>query len=138
MSTMRELTIAELDIVSGGCGGWQPQHSGGCHPAPSCGSQVSLSGMIGAYAGYLAGMYNVGADYFNHASCSTIASAWQNVGADMKLGYSTTASMSVKDAMSFLQSTISSIQGAQSWGNCGCLLAENTISFPASSGGGFG
>ncbi|NHO33163.1 hypothetical protein [Acetobacter fallax] len=139
MSTMRELSALELDTVSGGCGGqgggWS--HSS-CNPQPSCGSSVSTAGMIGAYAGYLAGMYNVAADYFNHASCSTIASAWQNVASDMQIGYADTKGMSVSGAQSFLKQTISSIQGAQSYGNCGALIAASTIAFPAVNTGGLG
>lgn len=143
MSTMRELTTTELNTVAGGCGSFNAchPHPSSCHPQPShssCGQSVSLSGMIGAYAGYLAGMYNVAADYFNHASCSTISSAWQNVGADMQLGYTAGKSMSVSGAMSLLQNTISSIQGAQTYGNCGCLISATTITFPPITGGGLG
>ncbi|WP_291365839.1 hypothetical protein [Acetobacter sp. UBA5411] len=128
MSGMRELSLSELNTVSGGC----------CyHPQHSCGgaSQTSLAGMIGAYAGYLAGMYNVGADYFNHASCSTIASAWQNVGNDMKLGYSMGSSMSVSGALNLLQQTVSSISSAVTVNKCGWVTSENLISFPVSPGG---
>ncbi|MFT8717961.1 hypothetical protein [Acetobacter sp.] len=132
---MRELSVAELDTVSGGCC-HQPTHSCGGGGFPQ--SSVSLSGMIGAYAGYLAGMYNVGADYFNHASCSTIASAWQNVGADMKLGYSMGQSMSVSGAMQLLQTTISSISSAVTVSGCGHITSENLITFPSSSSNPFG
>lgn len=128
---MRELSVSELNTVSGGC----------CHYSqPSCGgaSQVSLSGMIGAYAGYLAGMYNVGADYFNHASCSTIASAWQNVASDVKTGYSMGASMSVSGALNLLQQTISSINSAVSVNRCGWVVSENLIAFPGSPSNSFG
>ncbi|NHN88421.1 hypothetical protein [Acetobacter conturbans] len=128
MSAMRELSIAELETVAGGC----------CsHSQHACGgggqSSASLSGMIGAYAGYLAGMYNVSADYFNHASCSTISSAWQNVASDEKIGYSTTQNMSVGDAMKFLQQTISTIRSAVTVSGCGCITGENAIAFPITS-----
>ncbi|NHN83972.1 hypothetical protein GOB93_04850 [Acetobacter musti] len=134
MSTMRELSVSELDAVSGGC----QVFSGGCAPHPSCAPSTSVSGMIGAYAGFLAGMYNVEADYFNHASCSTIASAWQDVGTDMKLGYSATQNMSVSAATSFLKQTISAIQGAETFGKCGSVVAASTIAFPTITPGGFG
>ncbi|WP_242006552.1 hypothetical protein [Acetobacter estunensis] len=91
---MRDLTTTELNEVSGGCGGggWG---GGGCQPSynpcggyqPSWNSCVSSAGMIAAYAGYLAGEYNVTADIYNHASCSTIQSAVCNVYADVKEGY---------------------------------------------------
>lgn len=125
---MRELSLSELNTVSGGC----------CsHAQPSCGGfgQVSISGLIGAYAGYLAGMYNVGADYFNNASCSTIASAWQNVGNDMQIGYSMGSSMSVNGALNRLQQTVSSISSAVTVNKCGWVTSENLISFPVSPGG---
>ncbi|MCH4092600.1 hypothetical protein [Acetobacter sp.] len=131
MSGMRELSLSELNTVSGGC----------CYnPRPACGgfSQVSLSGMIGAYAGYLAGMYNVGADYFNHASSSTIASAWQNVGNDMKIGYSIGSSMSVSGALSLLQQTVSTINSAVTVNKCGRVTSETLIAFPISTGSALG
>ncbi|GBR05328.1 hypothetical protein [Acetobacter oeni] len=139
MSTMRELSVAELDEVSGGCrsfGGGGAGHSS-CNPQPSCGSSTSLSGLIGAYAGYLAGMYNVAADYINGASCSTTASAWQNVATDMQIGYADTKGMSVSGAESFLQQTVAAIQGAQSYSGCGSL-SLTTIAFPTNGTGALG
>ena len=136
MSAIRELTTSELDIVSGGCGHQSRPQCGGGWSGSQCSS--SLAGQIGAYAGYLAGMYNVGADYFNHASCSTIASAWKNVASDVSLGYSTTKNMSVSAAMQFLQQTISSIQSAVTVNSCGFITGETLIAFPAGQQSGFG
>ncbi|MBV1837310.1 hypothetical protein [Acetobacter estunensis] len=140
---MRDLTTTELNEVSGGCGGggWS---GGGCQPSynpcggyqPSWNSCVSSAGMIAAYAGYLAGEYNVTADIYNHASCSTIQSAVCNVYADVKEGYTLGQSMTVCQATTLLNNVVASIHAAVTLNGCGQVTAMNTITFPPSSGGG--
>lgn len=92
--------------------------------------------MIAAYAGYLAGQYNVMADIFNHASCSTIQSAVSNMYADIKTGYTMGQSMSVAQATALLCQVTSDIKGAVTVNSCGWVTGMNLIGFPPSSDNG--
>ncbi|MFT8719556.1 hypothetical protein [Acetobacter sp.] len=134
---MRELTITEQNEVAGGCC-WQPCAPSPCHPvAPSCG--VSQASMIAAYAGFLAGQYNVMADLFNHASCSTVQQAVSNVCTDMQIGYNLGKSMTVSAATALLCQVTSEIKGAVTVNSCGWVTGMNLIDFPPSSNtGGLG
>lgn len=130
---MRELTSVEMTEVSGGC----CYNPCGYHPvAPTCGPSASV---IAAYAGYLAGQYNVQADIFNGASCSTIQSAICNMYADVKAGYTMGQSMTVKQATTLLHNVESSIRGAVTTNCWGCVTSMNLIDFPpAANNGGLG
>lgn len=129
---MRELTTTEMTEVSGGC----------CWNYNPCGYQPVVCGpsasVIAAYAGYLAGEYNVQADIFNGASCSTIQSAICNVYADTKVGYTQGQSMTVAQATGLLNSVHSAIRGAVTTNCWGCITSMTTITFPPSNGGGSG
>ncbi|NHN88323.1 hypothetical protein [Acetobacter conturbans] len=133
---MRELTMVEMGAVAGGCC-WQP-----CRPsqpvAPSCGN--SSAALIAAYAGYLAGEYNVVADIFNHASCSTVQQAVSNVCTDIKTGYTAGLSMTVAQATTLLTNVTSEIKSSITISGCGGISAMNLVDFPptASSGTAFG
>ncbi|BAU38477.1 hypothetical protein WSS15_20800 [Acetobacter pasteurianus] len=128
---MRDLTTAELDEVSGGCWG------GGCYPQPSpcqpswnpCGGSAA---QITAFAGYLAGQYDVMADIYNHADCTTVQTAISNISTDMKAGYAIGQNMTVAQADAFLNNVVSSIQSAVSWNNYGQVTQMNPIDFPPS------
>ncbi|MCH4091962.1 hypothetical protein [Acetobacter sp.] len=128
---MRELTTTEMTEVSGGCWNYNP-----------CGYQPVVCGpsaaTIAAYAGYLAGEYNIRADIFNGASCSTIQSAISNMYADTKLGYTEGLSMTVAQAKTLLGNVQSAIRGAVTTNRWGCITAMTTITFPPSASGGLG
>ncbi|GBQ87764.1 hypothetical protein AA23498_0211 [Acetobacter nitrogenifigens DSM 23921 = NBRC 105050] len=138
---MRELSAVELDAVSGGffssCGslsfGCSSSFSYSCgswsRPSYSCGSSYSgLSSLITGSAGLLAGTYNVLADIANGASLSTVISAINNISADYKIGYAAGQGMTLAQANTYLNNTISAIQSAQG----------STIAFPVISTGGLG
>ncbi|NHO32391.1 hypothetical protein [Acetobacter fallax] len=133
---MRELTMMELNEVSGGCN----THPS-CSPRPACNPHPSCTpgaASIAAYAGYLAGEYNVQADIFNHASCSTISSAQQNVYTDTKMGYTAGLSMTVCQATTLLNNVVSAIHSAVSLNQCGYVTAMSTIDFPPNTTGNLG
>ncbi|GEN64261.1 hypothetical protein AOE01nite_24850 [Acetobacter oeni] len=94
--------------------------------------------MIAAYAGYLAGEYNVAADIYNHASCSTISSAVQNVCTDTRLGYTEGLSMTVAQATSLLNTVVSSIKSAVTLNGCGMVSGMSTVTFPPNGTGTLG
>ncbi|MBO1358751.1 hypothetical protein J2D73_02925 [Acetobacter sacchari] len=139
---MRELSAVELDTVSGGffssCGslsfGCSSSFSYSCgswsSSSYSCGSSYSssLSSLITGSAGLLAGTYNVLADLVNGASLSTVISAINNISADYKIGYAAGQGMTLAQANTYLNNTISAIQSAQG----------STIAFPVISTGGLG
>ena len=129
---MRELTTTEMTEVSGGCWNYNPCSY---HPVAPCGPNAAT---IAAYAGYLAGEYNIHADIFNGASCSTIQSAISNMYADTKMGYNAGLSMTVAQATSLLNNVKSAIRGAVTTNSWGCVTAMTTITFPPSNGGGLG
>lgn len=130
---MRELTTIEMNEVAGGC-------YSSCRPQPVCNPQPcgSSAASITAYAGYLAGTYNVYADLFNHASCSTIQSAIQNVYADVQAGYKLGLSMTVSDAKALLSQVQTSIRNAVTTNSCGWVTAMTLVDFPPNDNGGFG
>lgn len=131
---MRELTSVELSAVAGGC-----QTHSSCNPAPSSCGTVWNAATIAAYAGYLAGEYNLQADLYNHASCCTIKSAEQNVVTDTQIGYTYGQTHTTAEATALLNNVVASIHSAVKLGSCGCVDAMSTIDFPsAKSGGGLG
>lgn len=139
---MRELTVSEMETISGGfCGSFSFGFCGSV--SFGCGSSLRgldqlVSTTIGATAGLVAGIYNVTADLFNGASCSATNSAIQNISSDVAIGAQSGAGMSVSGALSYYNNTISSINNAVSYNNCGFISGMTLIGFPPSTGGGLG
>ncbi|MBS1050421.1 hypothetical protein [Gluconobacter japonicus] len=127
MPNLRELSDIELNEVSGGfigssynCGG-SIVLSFGCNTA----SYASFfSTQLGAYSGYLAGVYNVFADLAQSASHSVIATDLKNISSYVQLGAQIGA-QSATNGLAIYKSVVNAISTSLSNGG-------TKITFPPS------
>lgn len=127
---MRELTISELDEVSGGCCGGHPFYNLGCGN-PAWNSCSTTPAQTAAFAGYIAGRYDVMVDIYNHADCATMQADIAAMSADMRHGYTAGSNMTAGQANSLLNNVVSSIHSAISFNGCG-QLSMVKVDFPPS------
>jgi len=111
MSALRELSVSELNEVSGGCGRYDFQCGISIGVNFGCGSAnyaSYYSTQLGAYSGYLAGVYNVFADLAQSASNSVIAADIKNIASYVQLGAQIGA-QSATNGLAIYKSVVSAI-----------------------------
>ncbi|GAP23615.1 hypothetical protein GLF_0497 [Gluconobacter frateurii NBRC 101659] len=127
MSSLRELSSSELNQVSGGCIGYNHNFIGSVSLNFGCNySNYSsfYSTKLGAYSGYLAGVYNVFADLAQSASQSVIATDIKNIASYVQLGAQIGA-QNATNGLSIYKSVVSAISNSLSNGG-------TKITFPPS------
>lgn len=127
MSSLRELSSSELNQVSGGCIGYNHNCIGSVSLNSGCNysNYASFySTKLGAYSGYLAGVYNVFADLAQSASQSVIATDIKNIASYVQLGAQIGA-QNTTNGLSIYKSVVSAISNSLSNGG-------TKITFPPS------